>query len=118
MCSDLVSKFKEGHTICTLYSHLLYDASILDIYLNITITVKKSLYLYNMSVYRPYLNINHTFQVLENGKIVEFDSPFTLLQNPQGYLYQLTLQTGPAEHQRLLDMAQHAYISSRSVTGS
>ena len=62
--------------------------------------------------------LKYQFQVLQNGQIVEFDTPFKLLQNKQGHLYQMTLQTGPTEHQRLIQMAEHAFIQSRSITGS
>jgi len=33
--------------------------------------------------------------VMDAGQIVEFDHPYTLLKNKNGYLYKMVEQTGP-----------------------
>ena len=45
--------------------------------------------------------------VLDDGKIVEFNSPGKLLENSEGYLTQLVNQTGPAAKRKLSQMAKY-----------
>ena len=49
-------------------------------------------------------------QVLSDGKIQEYDEPYTLLQNDGSAFYQMVEQTGKAETERLLDIAREAYL--------
>ncbi|KAK6195727.1 hypothetical protein SNE40_001092 [Patella caerulea] len=53
--------------------------------------------------------------VLDNGKIVEFDHPFTLLSSDDGYFYNMVQQTGRVEAEHLTNIAQEAF--SRLETG-
>jgi len=48
-------------------------------------------------------------QVLDAGRIVEFDAPHRLLQNPASYFCQLVEQAGPEAAARLRQMAAEAY---------
>ncbi|XP_041637494.1 ATP-binding cassette sub-family C member 4-like [Cheilinus undulatus] len=50
--------------------------------------------------------------VLDSGAIQELDSPFTLLQNKEGALYNLVQQTGQAEAAALLESARKALQQS------
>ena len=43
--------------------------------------------------------------VLDDGKVVEFDSPRKLLENCGGYLYELVDQTGLSSKKKLTQMA-------------
>ena len=43
--------------------------------------------------------------VLDDGRVVEFDAPWKLLQDPQGHLSQLVEQTGSRAKKNLLDIA-------------
>ena len=40
--------------------------------------------------------------VLDDGKVMEFDSPRKLLKNSDGYLFQLVNQTGPSADGKIL----------------
>ncbi|CAL1541619.1 unnamed protein product [Lymnaea stagnalis] len=51
--------------------------------------------------------------VLDNGHIVEFDQPYTLLMQGQGFFYDMVQQTGKAEFDHLMDVAKEA--AKRSV---
>ena len=44
-------------------------------------------------------------QVMSNGQVKEFASPYQLLQNPQSLLYQMVEKTGPEASQKLHEMA-------------
>merc|ERR1711997_724679 len=44
--------------------------------------------------------------VMDDGQVVEFDKPATLLENSQGYLSQLVNQTGPTMKNKLWQIAQ------------
>ncbi|XP_033761066.1 multidrug resistance-associated protein 4-like isoform X2 [Pecten maximus] len=53
--------------------------------------------------------------VLDEGNIVEFNQPYLLLQNEDGYFYRMVQQTGKSEADHLLEVARdcyHADISS------
>ena len=45
--------------------------------------------------------------VLDDGKVVEFDSPGKLLENFDGYLFQLVNQTGHSTKKKLMQMAKY-----------
>ena len=52
----------------------------------------------------------HPFiQVLNNGQVKEYDSPYALLQNPNSQLKGMVEQTGPAASRKLHQMALDAY---------
>ncbi|XP_067006599.2 ATP-binding cassette subfamily C member 4 [Anabrus simplex] len=46
---------------------------------------------------------------MDAGKVIEYDHPYVLLQNTNGYFYNLVQETGPAMSQYLTDMAVKAY---------
>ncbi|XP_005099201.2 multidrug resistance-associated protein 4 [Aplysia californica] len=46
--------------------------------------------------------------VLDNGRIVEFEEPYTLLKEGQGYFYEMAQQTGKAEFDHLMEIAKEA----------
>jgi hypothetical protein len=52
------------------------------------------------------------FQVLDDGHIVEFDHPFTLLNCEDSYFSKMVLQTGASEAEHLLSIAKDSYTSS------
>ena len=56
------------------------------------------------------------FQVLDNGVIMEFDDPYTLLQNQDGALYNLVQQTGKMEAAALLKAAKEVSTCSSVPT--
>ena len=45
--------------------------------------------------------------VLDDGKVMEFNSPRKLLENSDGYLSQLVNQTGPCAKKKLYQMAKY-----------
>ena len=45
--------------------------------------------------------------VLDDGKVMEFDSPGKLMENSDGYLFKLVNQTGPSEKKKLTQMAKY-----------
>jgi len=47
--------------------------------------------------------------VLDSGRLVEFDVPHRLLQNPNSYFSQLVEHTGPETSAQLRGMAEEAY---------
>ncbi|XP_058809453.1 ATP-binding cassette sub-family C member 4-like [Phymastichus coffea] len=47
--------------------------------------------------------------VLDNGRVVEYDHPYLLLQNNYGYLFKMIEETGNAMMQHLITMAEQAY---------
>ena len=49
-------------------------------------------------------------QVLQEGKIVEFDEPYILLQDESSLLFKMIEQTGKEESEHLLTIAQEAYF--------
>jgi len=49
------------------------------------------------------------FQVLDAGRLKEFDAPYTLLKNPRSTFAQLVAQTGPLESKRLFEIARQKY---------
>jgi len=51
--------------------------------------------------------------VLDAGRVIEFDAPYTLLQNPHGSLFQLTQQTGKATADGLMQIAKEAFDKRR-----
>ncbi|CAF1054589.1 unnamed protein product [Didymodactylos carnosus] len=54
---------------------------------------------------------NDQIMVLSNGELIEYDSPYTLLDNPLSYLTDLVKQTSPAECEHLKILARIAYLS-------
>ena len=51
----------------------------------------------------------YLFQVLDDGKVIEFDAPYLLLQNANSFLYKLVEQTGKAEALHLMEIAEAAF---------
>ena len=47
--------------------------------------------------------------MLDDGKVIEFNAPYLLLQNSDGFLYKLVEQTGKAEALHLMEMAKAAF---------
>jgi len=52
-------------------------------------------------------------QVLQSGRIAEFDKPYLLLQNKSSYFSALVAQTGAKESEKLIEMARKHYLSIR-----
>jgi len=48
-------------------------------------------------------------QVLDSGRLVEFDEPYLLLLDNSSLFYKLVSQTGKSSAVRLLDMARTAF---------
>ena len=46
---------------------------------------------------------------MDNGVIMEFDSPYSLLKKGHGYFHEMVQQTGKAESEHLLDVAREAF---------
>ena len=44
-------------------------------------------------------------QVLSSGKVIEFDTPFNLLQKQQSVFYSMVKRTGPVESEKLKEIA-------------
>ena len=44
-------------------------------------------------------------QVLSSGKVIEFDTPFNLLQKQQSVFHSMVKGTGPVESERLKEIA-------------
>ena len=65
-----------------------------------------------------YLSLQTLFlspQVLDAGRLKEFEAPYILLRNPRGQFSQLVEQTGPAEARRLYEIAREKYHEQRSA---
>ena len=45
--------------------------------------------------------------VLDDGEVMEFDSPGKLLENSDGHFAQLVDQTGPRAKRKLIQMAKY-----------
>ena len=54
-------------------------------------------------------------QVLDAGRLREFDAPYTLLKNPRTLFSQLVAQTGPMESKRLFETARHKYYEKKTI---
>ena len=54
-------------------------------------------------------------QVLDAGRLKEFDAPYTLLKNPRSTFAQLVAQTGPLESKRLFEIARQKYYSKKAI---
>lgn len=54
-------------------------------------------------------------QVLEAGRLKEFDAPYSLLKNPATIFAQLVAQTGPVESRRLLEIARNKYYADKTI---
>ncbi|XP_059156862.1 ATP-binding cassette sub-family C member 4-like isoform X7 [Physella acuta] len=52
--------------------------------------------------------------VLDNGRIVEFDQPYTLLSQGHGFFYEMVQQLGKAEFDHLLEVAREAAKKSEN----
>lgn len=60
----------------------------------------------------------HVFQVLDAGRLKEFDAPYTLLKNQRSTFAQLVAQTGPLESKRLFEIAREKYYSKEAIPES
>ena len=47
--------------------------------------------------------------VMDGGRMVEFDRPYTLLQKPNGHFTKMVLQTGPLMAEQLRKAAEESY---------
>ena len=54
-------------------------------------------------------------QVLDAGRLKEFDVPYKLLKNPRSLFSKLVSQTGPEEARRLYETARTAYYKDKSI---
>lgn len=54
-------------------------------------------------------------QVLEAGRLKEFDAPYSLLKNPATIFAQLVAQTGSVESRRLLEIARNKYYADKTI---
>ncbi|KAF2894002.1 hypothetical protein ILUMI_12172 [Ignelater luminosus] len=50
--------------------------------------------------------------VMDAGNAAEYDHPHLLLQNPNGYLYNMVKQTGPLMAAQLHSVARHSYLQA------
>lgn len=48
-------------------------------------------------------------QVMDDGKIIDFDEPHLLLEKGEGHFYQMVQQTGKTEAENLIEIAETAY---------
>ena len=60
----------------------------------------------------------YNYQVLDEGKIVEFNVPYKLLLDSNSMLRKLVEQTGKAETAHLVEIAKTAYEKSKENVGS
>ena len=51
-------------------------------------------------------NIVYHLQVLSFGKVIEFDTPFNLVQSPQSVFRSMVDKTGPIESKKLKKIAK------------
>ena len=49
-------------------------------------------------------------QVLDNGRVVQYDHPYTLLQQTDGQFAKMVRQAGSDEEERLLKIAKDHYV--------
>ena len=54
---------------------------------------------------------------MNKGEVSEFDSPYTLLQNPRSQFRKMVEQTGPSASKKLYLMATEAHQSRLSKDG-
>jgi ATP-binding cassette subfamily C (CFTR/MRP) protein 4 len=53
--------------------------------------------------------------VMDYGRVVEFDEPHHLLQNPNGYFFDMVRQTGIKFQKMLIEMARHHYYKRHGL---
>lgn len=53
--------------------------------------------------------------VMDAGEMVEFDHPYVLLQNRQGYFYKMVAQTGKNMTTQLHGVATRKYMEMESI---
>lgn len=56
---------------------------------------------------------NDRIMVMDGGKIVEFDHPYLLIKNENGYLRNLIDQTGTSVSSMLFEVAKQNYYSKK-----
>lgn len=61
-----------------------------------------------------YCNRNSIFQVLSDGRIMEFDEPHQLIENHESYFHRMVQDTGRTEAQILKTMARGKYLDAIS----
>ena len=59
--------------------------------------------------------VSFCHQVLDAGRLKEFETPYVLLKNPRSLFAQLVEQTGPAEARRLYEIAREKYHEQRAA---
>lgn len=72
------------------------------------------------TLYGKLLEGNQTYQfdilqVLDAGRLKEFNAPYTLLKNPKTLFAQLVFQTGPTESKRLFEIARQSYYAKKTI---
>lgn len=67
------------------------------------------------STHKPTIVLCIWLQVLDAGRIQEYDEPYVLLQNQDGLFYQMVQQTGRAEAASLLHAAKQVATSDLSL---
>ena len=55
------------------------------------------------------LSLTLNLQVLDEGKVIEFDEPYLLLQNPESLFYQMVEHTGKSSAAKLNEVARQTY---------
>lgn len=56
--------------------------------------------------------------VMQSGVAIEFDDPFTLLQNEEGVFYKMVKALGDFEFERLFTIAKDIYNNARNSYSS
>ena len=54
-------------------------------------------------------------QVLDNGEVVQYDHPYTLLLETHGHFAEMVRQTGSNEEERLLEIAKYHYVRKETL---
>ena len=70
-------------------------------------------FVYNTSVH--FVNPLLSLQLMSNGQVKEFDSPYDLLQNPRSLFYKMVQKTGPSASRKLYQMAREAHLQRQSA---
>ena len=56
-----------------------------------------------------------SMQVLDAGRLKEFDAPYSLLKKPRTLFSQLVTQTGPNEAKRLYEIARETFYKQKTI---
>ena len=58
-----------------------------------------------VTVYQLNSSVTVCVQVLSSGKVIEFDTPYNLLQKHHSIFHSMVKKTGPTESERLKEIA-------------